>query len=109
MHADLHAHNNNRERNTMKSPVRTIAAALASLALVAAMPAQAQEESDVNAIVDIVKARADFRSLCQAGADAVRKAVTESTTQLATAGKLKGSPGPAGNAAGPKVGQACRG
>jgi hypothetical protein len=93
----------------MKTPVSTIAAALASLALVTAMPAQAQEESDVNTITDTVKARADFRSICQGGADAVRKAVTEATTQLATAGKLKGNPGAAGNAAGPKVGQACRG
>ena len=93
----------------MKTAVATIAAVLAGLSLAAAMPAQAQEESDVNAIVDSVKSRPDFRSICQGGADAVRKAVTETTTQLATAGKLKGSPGPAGNAAGPKVGQACRG
>ncbi len=93
----------------MKTPVSTIAAALASLALLVAMPAKAQEESDVNTIVDAVKSRADFRSLCQSGTDAVRKAVTETTTQLATAGKLKGNPGAAGNAAGPKVGQACRG
>ena len=64
----------------------------------------------MDAVVTAVKAKnKDFKVLCQGGADAIRKAATESTTALAKAGKLEGNPAQVGGAAGQKLGAECRG
>lgn len=78
--------------------------------LAGSMAAYAQDAAEVDAVVAAVKAKnKDFKALCQGGADAIRKAATESTTELARTGKLKGNPAQVGGAAGQKLGSECRG
>lgn len=80
-----------------------------SLALLATA-AYAQDAGEVGAVVAAVKAKnPDFKKFCQGGADAVRAAVSEATTELAKAGKIKGDPKAVGGAAGQQVGKECRG
>jgi len=80
------------------------------LAGTVAAPVHAQDAADVEAVVAAVKAsKPDFKAFCQTGADNIRKTVSETVTQLASQGKLKGDPRQAGGAAGAKIGQECRG
>ena len=90
--------------------MKLITSIFATTILLASSISIAAEAADVEAVVTAVKkANPDLRGLCQQGADGVRKAITESATALATAGKLAGDPQSAGKEAGQIIGKECRG
>lgn len=82
----------------------------ATLAVLPMTALAAEDPAEVAAVVAAVKAaNPDFKSLCQKGADGIRKAATDAVMGLMTAGKLKGNPQATGGEAGGAIGRECRG
>lgn len=70
----------------------------------------AEDPADIAAVVAAVKAaNSDFKTLCQKGPDAIRKATTDAVMAQMAAGKIKGNPQAVGGEAGQAVGRDCRG
>lgn len=81
------------------------------LALLAASSAFAQDGPpyDADGVVAIIKKNQDVRAVCMSGPSGIRATVTNTVTDLAQKGQIKGNPQQVGEEAGRKLGDQCRG